>query len=184
MNSDKASVLMVFLTFFQACWMCSRLTLWGCSMSFTLVVSLKKLNATFLALIPKKFGAIDRKDFQPISLVSGVYKIIAKVLPNRLRKFVEKIISKSRNAFLQGRHILYYIFIANDCLDSGMKSDEPGVLCKLDIEKAYDHVNKDFLFYLLRRCGFGQIWCSWIARCISSVHFFFRFGEWKFVWFL
>lgn len=75
-------------------------------MSFMLVVGLKKPNATFLALIPKKFGAIDRKDFQPISLVSGVYKIIAKVLPNRLRKFVEKIISKSQNAFLQGRHIL------------------------------------------------------------------------------
>jgi tripartite-type tricarboxylate transporter receptor subunit TctC len=53
----------------------------------------KSINATFLALIPKKFGAVDLKDFRPISLVSGVYKIIAKVLANRLRKVVEKIIS-------------------------------------------------------------------------------------------
>lgn len=46
----------------------------------------KSLNATFIALIPKKTRAIDLKDFHPISLVSGVYKIIAKVLANRLKR--------------------------------------------------------------------------------------------------
>ena len=54
----------------------------------------KSLNATFIALIPKKLGALNLKDFRPISIVSGVYKIIAKVLANRIRKIVEKIISK------------------------------------------------------------------------------------------
>jgi len=44
----------------------------------------KSLNATFIALIPQKFGALDLKDFRPISLVSDVYKIIAKVIANRL----------------------------------------------------------------------------------------------------
>jgi len=41
----------------------------------------------------------------------------------------------------------------------------------MDLEKAYDHVNWDFLSYMLRRCGFGRKWCSWIAHCISSVRF-------------
>jgi hypothetical protein len=45
------------------------------------------------------------------------------------------------------------------------------VLCKLDMEKAYDHVNWNFLLYLLRRCGFGEKWCLWIKQCISTARF-------------
>jgi hypothetical protein len=41
----------------------------------------------------------------------------------------------------------------------------------MDLEKAYDHVNWNFLLYMLRRCGFGGKWCSWIARCISFARF-------------
>ena len=51
---------------------------------------------------------------------------------------------------------LIQFFIANECLDSMIRFGEPGVLCKLDIEKAYDHVNWEFLMYLLRGYGFGE----------------------------
>jgi hypothetical protein len=56
-------------------------------------------------------------------------------------------------------------------LDNRLKSEDLGVLCKLDMDKAYDHVNWSFLLYLLRRCGFGEKWCSWIQHCISSTRF-------------
>jgi hypothetical protein len=73
--------------------------------------------------------------------MGGIYKIVAKVLANRLKTVLERIVSNTHNAFIRGRQILDSVLIANECLDSRIRSEEPGVLCKLDIEKAYDHVN-------------------------------------------
>ena len=81
------------------------------------------------------------------------------------------LISPSQNAFVQGRQILDSVLIANECLNSRLRQGDPGVLCKFDVEKAYDHVNWDFLLYLFQRCGFLVRWKNWIRFYISTVHF-------------
>lgn len=78
-----------------------------------------------------KTGVVDINDF-PISLVGGVYKIIPKVLANKLKTVLGKIISKTRNAFIKGRQTLVSVLIANKCLHGRIL---------LDLKKAYDHVN-------------------------------------------
>jgi hypothetical protein len=114
---------------------------------------------------------MDVNDFRPISLVGGIYKIISKVLANRFKSILGKIISNTQNAFIGDRQILDSVLIANECVDSQIRSEDSGLLCKLDLEKAYDHVNWDFLLYLLQRCSFGEKWRAWIRFFISMVRF-------------
>ena len=68
---------------------------------------------------------------------------------------MEDIISASQNAFVRNRQILNPALIDNECFDGRLKAGVPGLLCKLDVEKAFDHVNCGFLLQLLVRSGFS-----------------------------
>lgn len=77
----------------------------------------KSINATFISLIPKKKGAIELKDFRPISLVSSIYKIASKLLANRLKTVVGRLVAGNQNAFVRGRQISDAALIVNEALD-------------------------------------------------------------------
>ena len=122
----------------------------------------RSLNATFLVLIPKKGGVEDLREFRPISLVGGLYKWLAKVVAKRLKLVVGKVVSKAQNAFEEGRQILDAALVANEVIDSILKSNERAVMCKLDIEKVYDHVDWSFLLSVMSMMGFGEKWLRWM----------------------
>ena len=131
----------------------------------------KSLNTTFLVLVPKGRSVEDLKDLRPISLVGSLYKILSKVLANRIKRVLSLVISQSQNAFVEGRQILDAVLIANEAVDSILRGKEKGILCKLDMEKAYDHIRWDFLMQMLEKMGFGSKWIRWINWCISTASF-------------
>ena len=73
----------------------------------------RSLNSTFLVLIPKYKGAEDLKDLRPINLVGSLYKLLAKILANTLKRVMSKLVSKAQNAFVEGRQILDASLVAN-----------------------------------------------------------------------
>ena len=73
--------------------------------------------------------------------MGGLYKILTKVLANRINRVMSLIISEAQNAFVEGRQILDVVLIANKAVYSILRKKESGLLCKLDIEKAYDHIS-------------------------------------------
>ncbi|RVW99876.1 LINE-1 reverse transcriptase-like [Vitis vinifera] len=121
--------------------------------------------------VKEEGGAKDLKDFRPISLVGGLYKWLAKVLANRMKGVLAKVISTSQNDFVEGQQIMDAVLVANETIDSIVKSNRGAILYKLDIEKVYDHVDWDFLLAVMEKMGFGERWCRWIKWCLSTVRY-------------
>ncbi|KAL2246347.1 UNVERIFIED_CONTAM: hypothetical protein Sindi_2902900 [Sesamum indicum] len=107
---------------------------------------LKQVNSTLLALIPKVHTPMTVGDFRPISCCNVLYKIIVKLLVQRLSVVLDKIISPCQGAFIPGRSIRDNILLAQELLTGyNQVRLPPRCTLKVDIRKAYDTVEWDFL---------------------------------------
>ena len=132
---------------------------------------LKSLNSTFLVLIPKKEGANQLEQFRPIALCNVVYKIITKVIAERLKPLLGSLISTEQGGFVEGRQILDGVVIATEAVHSMATSKEKAMFIKLDMAKAYDRVSWEFLQKILLTFGFAEEWVDWILSCVTSPSF-------------
>ncbi|GJY32697.1 RNA-directed DNA polymerase, eukaryota [Tanacetum coccineum] len=128
----------------------------------------KGCNSSFIALIPKTPGANMVKDFRPISLIGCMYKIIAKILTNRLVGVIGDIVNEVQSAFIADRQILDGPFILNEVMHWCTVKKKQALIFKVDFEKAYDSVRWDFLDEVLQKFGFGNKWRMWIQSSLRS----------------
>lgn len=95
-------------------------------------------NSSFIALIPKMESPQGLNDYKPISLVGCIYKIVAKILANQLKKVLPSLIGEEQSAFLEGRSMLDSILVANELVHDAKNKDKETMVFKVDFEKAYD----------------------------------------------
>ena len=105
MEGDKAPGPDGFtMAFFQKCWSVVEIDVMAFFDHFHRSTEFERfLNASFLSLIPKKNNSLNIKDFRPISLVGRIYKLLSKVLANKLRRVMDNLISELQNYFVGGK---------------------------------------------------------------------------------
>ncbi|GJV69249.1 RNA-directed DNA polymerase, eukaryota [Tanacetum coccineum] len=103
-----------------------------------------------------------------LALIGVQYKIIAKILANRLYRVIDSLISPEQTTFIRGRQILDGPLLVNELIDWYKRKKITLMVFKIDFEKAFDSVSWDFIFQILQFMGFGQLWISWIRGCLIS----------------
>ncbi|GKV32054.1 hypothetical protein SLEP1_g40687 [Rubroshorea leprosula] len=126
------------------------------------------LNTSFIVLVPKVDNPQKIEEYRPISLIGVMYKILAKLLANRLKVVLDGIVGEQQMAFIRGRQLMDGVVVANEVIDDVKKKRKETFLFKIDFEKAFDKVSWEFLDYMMQRMGFCVIWRNWIMECLRT----------------
>lgn len=132
----------------------------------------KGVNSTILALVPKKLDSMEMKDYRPIACCKVLYKVVSKILANRLKQLLPRIISENQSAFVKGRLLMENMLLASE-LVKDYHSDMVSSRCvmKIDISKAFESVQWMFVLKSLSALGFPEKSIHWIRICITSPSF-------------
>lgn len=133
------------------------------------------LNDTNICLILKCGNHKNMTDLHHISLCSVAYKMVSKLLSNRLKKYLDKCTKEEQSVFVEGRFILDNVVITFEvihALKRRTKGNTAQLALKIDISKAYDSVDWGFFRGMLHRLGVAERWIQWMIICVTSVSYF------------
>lgn len=159
--------------FFQICWELIHTDVTSAVQAYFCGHSLPTaLTSSVITLIPKTENPKTCSDFRPISLSNFLYKIISRIITDRLGTLLPSLISEEQGAFTKGRNIAENILLAKELLQHIDRPCRGGnMIIKLDMAKAYDRLEWDYLFAALRRFGFSLPALSLIDPLISNCWF-------------
>ena len=128
---------------------------------------LKELNQTFITLILKSKGACDFNQFGSISLCKVCYKIIAKILVNRLRPLLGLKLEPTQVAFVPNRWIIENVVLAQELIHNFKRTEKKKshIAIKLDFIKAYDKMEWSFILAVLKAFSFYEKFVNMIKQC-------------------
>lgn len=133
---------------------------------------LKQLNANALMLLLKGENPQTMREYRPLACCNVLLKIITKILSNRLRPILEKVVSPVQGAVVEGRLSNHNVFLCQELLSKyGRKGVSPRCTLKIDIQKAYDMLCWDFLQAVMEGLRFPAQFISWVLTCVTTVHF-------------
>lgn len=132
----------------------------------------KEINSTILALIPKKEEATIIKYYRPISYCNVLYKVISKIFASRLKGILPKFIAPNQTTFVKDRLLIENVFLATELVkDYHTETLAPRCAMKIDISKAFDSVQWEFLRNALKALGLTDQFIHWIMLCVSTASF-------------
>ncbi|KAJ0886252.1 putative RNA-directed DNA polymerase transcription factor bZIP family [Helianthus annuus] len=133
---------------------------------------LKEINATIISVVPKVKVPNVVNQFRPIACCNVIYKCISKVLCNRLKNVLGKLVSTNQSAFVPGRLISDNILLSQELVKGyEWKQGCPRVALKIDLQKAYDSVDHGFLEECMKQFGLHAKFVKWVMVCMTSVHY-------------
>jgi hypothetical protein len=144
--------------FFQDFWDLIHIDLWNLFKDFYGgVLDIKRLNFGLVTLLPKVDNPVEMRNFRPTCLLNVCYKIITRVLTNRLSTCITKVISEYQYGFIKGRYIMDGVVSLNEILHEVRQKKQSGGVLKIDFKKAYDKVNWQFLRYMMEKRFWGYM---------------------------